>query len=263
MKRALFAALLVPGVFVVLRAELLADGGVATEGRRSGYTYLSEETRGLQDDDFANPGMLWVEEGQKLWSQPAGPASQSCHSCHGDASASMRTVATRYPAYSPAVGHVINLEQQINQCRVERLKVGAFPYESESLLALTAYISHQAKGLPMSVAIDGPAAESFARGTAFFYQRRGQLNLSCANCHEQHAGDHLHGESISQGQVNGFPIYRELWQAMGSTNRMFTWCNEAVRAEPYTSGSQEYVDVELFERWRGRGLPIETPAVRR
>jgi sulfur-oxidizing protein SoxA len=240
-----------------------ADEVASTDGRRSGYTYLSEETRRLQDDDFANPGMLWVEEGQRLWSQPAGASGQSCRSCHADASRSMRTVATRYPAYSPAAGHVINLEQQINRCRLRRLKAAALAYESKGLLALTAYIAHQATGLPMNVVISGAAAENFERGKTFFYRRRGQLDLSCANCHEQHAGDHLRGESISQGQLNGFPIYRELWQTLGSTHRMFAWCNQAVRAEPYAAGSQEYVDLELFERWRGRGLPIETPAVRR
>jgi sulfur-oxidizing protein SoxA len=175
----------------------------------------------------------------------------------------MRSVATRYPAWVAALGRVINLEQQINRCRVERLKASALPYESEDLLALTAFLSHQAEGLPIRVRVDGPAAASFARGKAFFYQRRGQLNLSCANCHEQHVGARLHGEIINQGQTNGFPIYRELWQTMGSTHRMFAWCNEAVRAEPYPPGAQEYVDLELFERWRGRGLSIETPAVRR
>jgi sulfur-oxidizing protein SoxA len=70
-------------------------------------------------------------------------------------------------------------------------------------------------------------------------------------------------ETISQGQTNGFPIYRQLWQTLGSTHRMFAWCNEAVRAEPYPLGSQEYVDLELHERWRGRGLKVESPAVRR
>lgn len=248
---------------VLLAAGSWMADAAPSEERRSGYTYLSKETRRLQDDDFANPGMLWVEKGQELWRQAAGPAARSCQSCHGEAQDSMRSVATRYPAYSPTVGHVINLEQQINRCRVYRLKAGEFSYESEDLLALTAFISHQAKGLAMHVSVDGPAAGSFARGKEFFYQRRGQLNLSCANCHEQHAGSRLHGETISQGQVNGFPIYRELWQTMGSTHRMFAWCNEAVRAEPYPPGSQEYVDLELFERWRGRGLLVETPAVRR
>jgi sulfur-oxidizing protein SoxA len=44
---------------------------------------------------------------------------------------------------------------------------------------------------------------------------------------------------------------------------MFEWCNTSVRAEPYPLGSDEYVDLELYLAWRGRGLPVETPAIRR
>jgi len=247
----------------LLLSTTWAAGIASLQQSRSDYSYLSDALRRLQDDEFANPGMLWVDRGQQLWSQVSGPTAQSCQSCHGQAGDSMRSAATRYPAWSQATGRVINLEQQINRCRLERLKLSTLPYESEDLLALTAFISRQAKGLPVQVRVDGPAATSFASGKAFFYQRRGQLNLSCANCHEQHAGSRLHGEIITQGQINGFPIYRELWQTMGSTHRMFVWCNEAVRAEPYSPGSQTYVDLELFERWRARGLLIETPAVRR
>ena len=228
---------------------------------KSGYEFLGSDTKALQDDDFANPGMLWVSEGETLWSTPMGKAGQSCASCHQGAT--MRGVATHYPAYSSEVGRVISMEQRINYELTTRMQANPLAYESEQLLAFTAYIYNQSKGMPQDVAIDGPAADSFARGKAFFYQRRGQLNLACSNCHEQHVGDHLRAESISQGQVNGMPIYRALWQTMGSVDRMFAWCNEAVRAEAYAAGSQEYVDLELFERWRGQGLPIETPGVRR
>ena len=175
----------------------------------------------------------------------------------------MKTVGTRYPAWSDELGRMINVEQRINLCRSERQKAEAFTPESQDMLAITAYVMHQSRSLPMSVSLDGPAAQSFERGKAFYETRRGQLNLSCANCHVDHVGDHLKGEVISQGQVNGFPVYRQLWQTMGSLDRMFAWCNDAVRAEPYAAWSQEYVDLELYLRARGAGLPIETPAVRR
>jgi len=221
---------------------------------KSGYDFLTPENQALQDDDFANPGMLWVETGAKLW-------AESCASCHAEGS--MKGVAARYPQWDATLGRVINLEQRINDERRTHLNLDPLPYESEDLLGLTAYLGNQSKGLPIDVTITGPAAPSFERGREFFYARRGQLDLSCASCHEQHVGDHLRAETISQGQINGFPIYRALWQTMGSTHRMFAWCNEAVRAEPYAAGSQEYVDLELFERWRGMGLTVETPAVRR
>lgn len=233
------------------------------EQRRSGYTYLTPETQRLQDDDFANPGFLWVERGRELWAQRESGHGQSCQSCHGEVAESMRGVRTRYPRLEPQQGVLLNLEQQINRCRVERLGAAPYTYESEPLLALTTLIGQQSRGLPVQVSIAGAAQDFLRQGEAFFRQRRGQLNLACAHCHEQYAGQRLRGEVISQGQTNGFPIYRYTWQTLGSTHRMFAWCNTAVRAEPYAYGSAEYVALELFLAWRGRGLPVETPAVRR
>jgi L-cysteine S-thiosulfotransferase len=228
---------------------------------RSGFEFLSPDTQRLQDDDFANPGMLWVDAGRRLWARADTQNAKPCQSCHE--LTRIAAAAWHYPKYSTTAGRVINLEQQINHCRSAHSNAPPWAYESEELLSVTSFLSHLAKGTEIQVTVTGRAAVSFERGRRFFYQRRGQMNLSCANCHEQHAGARLHGETISQGQINGFPIYRELWQSLGSTHRMFAWCNVAVRAEPYSPGSQEYVDLELYERWRGRGLKIESPAVRR
>jgi sulfur-oxidizing protein SoxA len=235
----------------------------SVDGRRSGYTYLSEDNQRLQNDDFANPGLLWVERGQELWRQVDGAAGRSCASCHGDAVNSMLAVRTRYPRFDPGRGKLLNLEQQINRCREERLQAAPYPYESEALLALTAFIGARSRGMPIDVRIDGPAQPFFEAGKAFFYRRRGQFDLACAHCHERYAGQHLRGDVVSQGQTNGFPVYRFTWQTLGSTHRMFEWCNTSVRAEPYPLGSDEYVNLELFMAWRGRGLPVETPAIRR
>jgi sulfur-oxidizing protein SoxA len=231
--------------------------------RRSGYTYLSEENQQLQDDDFANPGLLWVERGRELWQQIESTAGTSCAHCHGDAATSMRGVRPRYPRFDPQGSKLINLEQQLNRCRTERMHAPSYPYESDALLALTTFVAFQSRGLPIDVRIDGPAQPFFAAGKALYEQRRGQLDLACTHCHERYAGQRLRGDVISQGQINGFPIYRHTWQTLGSTHRMFAWCNTSVRSEPYPLGSDEYVNLELFVAWRGRGLPVETPAVRR
>lgn len=233
------------------------------DGRRSGYTYLSEDNQRLQDDSFANPGLLWVEQGRALWHQPDGISQKACASCHEDATVSMRGVRTRYPRFDPRHNKLINLEQQINRCREEHLQVPSYPYESEALLALTTFVGFQSRGLPVDVHIDGPARPFFESGQAFFLRRRGQLDLACTHCHDQQAGQRLRGEVVSQGQINGFPIYRHTWQTLGSAHRMFIWCNVAVRAEPFPYGADDYVNLELYLAWRGRGLPVETPAVRR
>jgi sulfur-oxidizing protein SoxA len=241
----------------------LASTSYIVDDRRSGYIYLSEENQRLQNDEFANPGMLWVERGRELWQRTDNLEHKSCASCHGEADSSMRGVRTRYPRFDPRTRKLINLEQQINRCREERQHAAPYPYESEALLALTTFLGFQSRGLPVKVRIDGPAQPFFEAGRSFFMQRRGQLDLACTHCHDQQAGQRLRGDVISQGQSNGFPIYRHLWQTLGSAHRMFAWCNAAVRAEPFPYGADEYVNLELYLAWRGRDLPVETPAIRR
>lgn len=242
-------------------SRALDDAHLQVEGRKSGTLYLSKETRQLQEDEFLNPATFAVERGKALWSTAAPGESRGCAACHGEGS--MRGVAARYPAWDERLGRVIDLTGRVNDERARRLGLPPLGYEAPEMLALTAYLGSLSRGMPMTVAIDGPARPWFEEGKAFFFERRGQLNIACAQCHDDLAGHKLRGDTISQGQVNGFPIYRLIWRAVASRHRMFEWCNTSLRAEPYPAGSREYVGLELYLAWRGRGLPIETPAVRR
>jgi sulfur-oxidizing protein SoxA len=235
---------------------------IAPSDLRSGKEFVSPETRGQQDDLTINPGMLWVEQGDKLWRAPAGAEAKSCASCHG-APTALKGAATRYPLYDDRLGGRLNLEARIQQCRAERQQAPSLAYESQELLALTALVAHQSRGLPMSVAIDGPARPFFDRGRALYHQRQGQLDLACAQCHDQSWGKRLRAERISQGHATGFPTYRLEWQTLGSLHRRLRACFQGVRAEPYPSGAPELVALELYLAWRAQALPIETPAVRR
>lgn len=229
---------------------------------RSGIDFAGADIRALQADDFANPGTLWVERGAKLWQEPTGKEGKSCASCHGDAKAGMRGVATRYPLLDPATARLINLEGRIMQCR-ERRQQAALKHESEDLLALSAYVAHQSRGLPMNVVIDWQNRRNFDTGRAMYYRRIGQLNLSCAHCHEANWGKKLGAETISQGHGNAYPAYRLEWQTVGSLHRRFRSCLSGVRAEMLPYGAPEYLDLELYLAWRSSGLPVETPGVRR
>lgn len=259
---AILAALLVVATgATMLGAQQRAASEI--EGRKSGYLFLTESTRALQDDDFQNPAMFAVEKGRSVWGRTEGLQQLSCASCHGANAASMRGIAARYPVYDATRMGMVNLELRINEERKIRMGAPPLPYESEDMIALTAFVSMQSRGLPMAVDIAGPAQPYFERGRAFWNERRGQLDLACTHCHDDLVGRRLRGDLISQGQVNGFPIYRLGWRAMASRHRLFEWCNTSVRAEPYAYGSEEYLALELYTAWRGRGLPIEAPAVRR
>jgi sulfur-oxidizing protein SoxA len=229
----------------------------------SGAHFTSKETLEMQQDDFMNPGYLWVEKGEELWSTAEGEAGKSCADCHGDASESMKSAGMSYPKYKAEAGKLVNLEQQINKCRTDRMKADAYKWESDELLGMTAFVRMQSRGMPVTVAIDGPARPFFEKGEEFFYQRRGQLDMACSSCHEDQYGNYVRADLLSQGQINGFPLYRLKWQKLGSAHRRFRGCNKNVRAQPYAYGADEYVNLELYIAWRGQGLPVETPAVRR
>lgn len=229
---------------------------------KSGLDFTGPEVRDLQHDDFANPGMLWISRGETLWQQAAGKESKSCASCHGEVT-SMKGAATRYPQIDPASARLINLEGRIQQCQRKHQQAEPFKYESAELLGLTALVAQQSRGMPMNVTIDWQNRRNFEAGRAIYYRRQGQMNLSCAQCHQDNWGKKLGPEVISQGHGVAYPIYRLEWQTMGSLHRRFRSCQSGVRAELTPQGSPEFLDLELYLAWRETGLPVETPGVRR
>ena len=174
----------------------------------------------------------------------------------------MSGVGATYPKYHEGSGRPINLEQRINLCRTKNMEAEAWPWESDELLAVTAYLRYLSRGFPVDVKVDGKATPFFARGEALFYRRLGQLDMSCAHCHEATYGHHLRANLLTQGHINGFPAYRFRWQRLGSLQRRFPACMTLVRAVPYAPGADEHIDLELYLAWRGNGLKVETPAVR-
>lgn len=245
-----------------LGAWSAAGQGPAPEDRRSGYDVLGPETRAMQDDDTLNPGMLWVLAGEELWREPAGSSARACADCHGEAPVSMRGVAARHPAFDAEQGRPIALQGRIQACRQERQGAPALPPEGDDLLALEAYVAHQSRGMPVTTGEDGRLQPFIARGQTLFERRQGQLDLSCAECHDERWGGRLGGSVIPQAHPTNYPTYRLEWQDLGSLQRRLRNCMIGVRAEPYAFGSPEHVDLELFLMSRARGLPIETPGVR-
>lgn len=230
---------------------------------KSGLAFAGEQVQAMQADDFANPGMLWLAQGERLWRQSTGRFGKSCAECHGKAAQSMTGVAARYPAFDAGAKRLLNLEGRINLCRGDKQGAEPLRYESEDLLALTAFVAHRSRAMPMKIEVAEFIRENFEAGKRFFHERRGQMNLSCAQCHDAHWGRRLLGETISQGHPNAYPVYRLEWQTLGSLHRRLRSCLSGVRAEMPPAGSPDLVDLELYLAWRANGLAIETPGVRR
>lgn len=230
--------------------------------RRSGYHDMGAELRRMQDDDTANPAMLFVQSGETLWRQRAGAADKSCADCHRDAAQTMKGVAARYPAVPPGGNSPVDLEGRIDLCRTGQQKAPALAAESAELLALTAYVALQSRGQPIAPPDDPRLAAFRTVGANIWRDRQGQLNLSCANCHDDNAGKKLAGAPIPQGHPTGYPIYRLEWQALGSLKRRLRNCLVGMRAEAWDWGDPQYVALELYLMERARGMAMDAPAVR-
>ncbi len=229
--------------------------------RRSDFEFMGPAVQAMQRDDAGNPAMLWVQQGEQLWQQKAGAADRSCASCHGEVSR-LRGVAARYPAFDAPSRGPINLAQRINRCRQTQQRAEPWKLESEELLALESLLALQSRGLPIAPPDDARLTPHLERGRQLYAQRLGQLDLSCAQCHDQRWGQRLGGSTIPQGQPTSYPQYRLEWQGLGSLQRRLRNCLSGVRAQPWPLGAVELVELELFLAGRARGMPLESPGVR-
>ncbi|HCP80533.1 MAG TPA: sulfur oxidation c-type cytochrome SoxA [Octadecabacter sp.] len=227
----------------------------------SGWVYRSTETQAFQLDDFENPGMIFVDSGIESWNTVEGEAGESCASCHGDAE-EMAGVSATYPKWNDDAEEVRTLTMQINDCRTEQMGAEEWAYDKSDLLNMTALLASVSRGMPVNVAIDGPAAAAWEQGRDLYYTRTGLLELSCANCHEDNYGNNIRADHLSQGQINGFPTYRLKNARLNGVHSRFRGCVRDTRAETYAVGSPEFVALELYVASRGNGLDVEGPSVR-
>ncbi len=227
----------------------------------SGWRFRSDETQAFQMDDFDNPAMIFVEKASEDWNKPEGTEGKACASCHEDVE-NLKGVRAVYPKWNESAGEVRTLEMQINDCRENQMGAEPLKYTGGDMAAMVGLLSSVSRGMPISVAIDGPAQETWEQGKEIYYTRYGQLELSCANCHEDNYGNMIRADHLSQGQINGFPTYRLKNTKLNSVHARFKGCVRDTRAHTFKPGSPEFIALELYVASRGNGLSVEGPSVR-
>ncbi|SIT15857.1 sulfur-oxidizing protein SoxA [Roseivivax lentus] len=237
----------------------LAETGIDTA--ISGWHFREDDTQAMQTDSFDNPAMLAVERAADVWNTVEGTEGKSCATCH-EGPESMQGVRAVYPKWNETAGEMRTLAMQINACRTENMGAEAYKYDGGDMTAMEALITVQSQGMPVNVATDGPAAEYWEKGKEIYYTRYGQLELSCASCHEQNYGNYIRADHLSQGQINGFPTYRLKNAGLVQTHNRFRGCIRDTRAETFSTGSPEFIALELYVASRGNGLSVEGPSVR-
>lgn len=226
----------------------------------SGWRFRTSETQALQIDDFDNPAMIFVDQGIDLFNAVDGTEGKSCSSCHTDGPEEFAGLHASMPKV--VNGKLTVMEDLINSHRKDKMGAEPWKWSSGDMQAMVALIGLQSRGMPMDVAIDGDAAPFWELGKEMYYTRYGQLELSCANCHEDSYGMMVRADHLSQGQINGFPTYRLKQAKLISRHNRFRGCIRDTRAETFAEGSEEFKALELYVASRANGLSIETPAVR-
>ena len=227
----------------------------------SGWRFRADETQSLQMDDFDNPAFIFVDQALDDWNTVEGTANESCASCHGEAE-SLRGLRAELPKWNADKGEVYTAEMYVNECRTERMGAEPWGWNSQDMRNMTALIASVSRGLPINVAIDGPVKETWEKGKEIYYTRFGQLELACANCHEDNYGTMIRADHLSQGQTNGFPVYRLKQANLVSQHNRFRGCIRDTRAHTFQPGSDEFVALQLYVASRGNGLMVEGPSVR-
>jgi sulfur-oxidizing protein SoxA len=158
------------------------------------------------------------------------------------------------------LGRPVTLLDQARVCSTKRQ--GSADVNAQGLLALTAALVAAANGVRIEPD-PHPSLEPWAaQGQALWHQRMGQLNLSCAQCHDQRAGQRLGGTRIPQGHDTGYPLYRMEWQTVGPLQRRLRGCMTGIRAEPFAPDADEWLALMVYMQRRSKGLALEAGAVR-
>ncbi len=213
------------------------------------------EKEELPPYDFA------LDRGKELFSTPFknGKTLADCFPNKGIG------VRQNYPYFDEKKNEVVTLELAVNRC-LQGNGEKPYSYVKDDMAAVTAYMAFTSRGKPFDIKIpNNPRAlQAYESGKQYFYQRRGQLNFSCASCHVQGAGERIRAEVLAPalGILNAMPIYRSEWGGMGTTSRRLTSCNSQVRATPLEPQDPEYRNVEYYLSYLSNGLPISGPGAR-
>ncbi len=236
--------------------------GVALDDFANGPYAVNKEMRKQWEEIMQFPPYDFaLDDGKRLFEAPF-KNGKSYADCFPDRGIGIRQ---NYPYFDLRSGEVVTLDLAINRCR-EQNGEEPLPYEVGDMAAIDAYMASTSRGKPFDIRIpdDPRALAAYENGKKFFYERRGQLNFSCASCHVQAAGRRMRGDILAPalGMLASFPIYRSDWGSMGTVDRRFVSCNEQVRSLPLKPEDEAYRDLEYFLSYMSNGVAIAGPGTR-
>jgi len=200
-----------------------------------------------------------LEKGESLWNTAFknGKTYASCFDVK------VNKIRALYPRWNADSKKVETLEASINACRESNgeSKIG---WKKGSMAFISAFLNTAAAGETINVIVpvgDAGAKAAWDAGKNTFYTKRGQLNLSCADCHVYSAAKRIRGNILSgaMGHVTHFPVWRGKWAAKkgngyGTIQRRYGGCYKQVRAVPEKAQKPTYDNLEYFHTSMSNGM---------
>jgi len=211
------------------------------------------------DEEFP-PYEDLVAKGEELWNTPFanGKTYASCFN------KPVEQIRGAYPYYDAKLKRVETLESAINECRKANNEK-PLKWKKGALANISGFLVYSARGEKINTQIEGKEAlAAYQDGKEFFYAKRGQLNLSCADCHVYQAGRKARSNVLSPalGHVSHFPVFRKKWNSLGTLHRRYGGCQKNMRAKPMKAQSDAYRNMELFHTYMSNGLEFNGPRTR-
>lgn len=213
-----------------------------------------------------------LSEGKTLW-ETRFENGKSWASCFRNGGVK---IAQHYPYWDDNAQKVRTMEMDVTDCAARNGATGlaqawaALDGEDETrrtqLANLVAYIYSLSRGERVSIDLSKPGAmQAYEEGKTFWWAKRGQLNLACADCHIDLSGRKTGGDqplSAALGHPVGWPAQRTGSGVLETIHHRYMACNIQVRAKPFKHGSDIYNKLQLYETYISSGLPLSAPALR-
>ena len=216
-------------------------------------------------DPFVNPGVEHAHAGRALFTR-AGPTGKACNSCHERPDEAFARWAATMPRWEPRLGKVLGVEEFI--LRHAKATTGSeYPLGGSANTDLSAFLHAIAWGRPIHVDVTSPPArEAWRLGRTLYEAKIGQLNFSCADCHDagKGAGKWIRGQYLGEarGQLDHYPAWRTSRSETWDVRKRMQWCNVQIRANDLPPDAPEYGALELYLKAESQGLPLAAPNIR-
>jgi sulfur-oxidizing protein SoxA len=287
------ATMLAAAFLLSAGASLAAQADPATDLKKF-RAYYAQKFPTVKFDDYAIglyalPGMeqykaqldeinefppyeFGLAEGKAIWERPFknGKTFASCFKNGG------KNIAQGYPYWDKASKKIRTAEMDLLDCMKANDPAMAEEFKDldkdekarVKLANITAAFYSLSKGQRVQPDVDfsDPGAlAAYEEGKKFWWQKRGQLNFACADCHWESAGKDLGGNqplSAALGHPVGWPAYRMVWGRLETIHQRYKTCNSQVRAKPFKHGAEIYNLVQFYETYLSSGLPLQAPSMR-